>query len=195
MAPGYLFSNAAYIYLHEDFEKAIAYQRIATVPLPIVIMVVLLGVCYWLMEKTEVGRKFYSVGANPRAAYLSGINVNRIVLLAFIISGVLVSFTGMFMNAEQGFGAVNTTLSILPQGFTAVFIGWAIFKRPCIHGTLFGASLTAIITLGLAQMSVPYYWGNIVTAAILVISLMISKLKFSDRAAMIPNKKNRKGKA
>lgn len=189
---GYLFSNAAYIYLHEEAEKAIAYSNIATIPLPIWIMVVVLAVCFWLMEKTEIGRKFYSVGANPKAAYLSGINVNRITMIAFILGGAFVSFTGMFMNAEQGFSAVTTTISILPQGFSAVYIGWAIFKRPCIHGTLFGASLTSIITLGMAQMNLPYYWGNLTTACILVIALLISKLKYNDRSAMVPLKKSKK---
>jgi len=192
---GYLFSNAAYIYLHQASEKAIAYARIATVPLPIWIMIVVLGICYWIMEKTEVGRKFYSVGANPKTAFLSGINVSRIIIIAFILGGVLVSFTGMFMNAEQGFGAVNTTLSILPQCYSAVFIGWAIFKKPCIHGTIFGASLTSIITLGMAQMSLPYYWGNLVNACILIIALMISLLKYNDREKMVPPEKSKKEEA
>lgn len=192
---GYLFSNAAYIYLHNEFEKAIAYERIMTVPLPIWIMIIVLGICYWIMEKTEIGRKFYSVGANPKAAYLSGINVSAIVITAFVLGGVLVSFTGMFMNAEQGFGAVNTTLSILPQCYSAVFIGWAIFKRPCIHGTIFGASLTSIITLGMAQMSLPYYWGNMVNAMILVTALMISLIKFKDRSVNVLERKSNKGKA
>ncbi len=186
---GYLFSNAAYIYLHEDVQKAIAYGVIATVPLPIWIMIVLLAVCYWLMEKTEIGRKFYAVGANPKAAYLSGINVNRITMIAFILGGAFVAFTGMFMNAEQGFAAVTTTQSILPQCFSAVYIGWAIFKKPCVHGTLFGAALTALITLGLAQMNIAYYWGNLATAAILVVALLISKLKYNDRSEMLPAKK------
>ena len=189
---GYLFSNAAYIYLHEDIEKAIAYRNILTVPLPIWIMVVILAVCYWIMEKTEVGRSFYAVGANPKAAYLSGINVNRITLAAFMLGGALVSFTGMFMNAEQGFASVTTTQSILPQGFSAVFIGWAIFKKPCIHGTLFGAALTVIITLGMAQLNLPYYWGNLMTAGILVTALLISKIKYNDRTAMLPEKKQKK---
>lgn len=191
---GYLFSNAAYIYLHNSYEKAIAYARIITVPLPIWIMVVVLAICFWLMEKTEVGRKFYSVGANPKTAFLSGINVSRIITIAFILGGAMVAFTGMFMNAEQGFGAVNTTLSILPQCYSAVFIGWAIFRKPCVHGTVFGASLTAIITLGMAQMSLPYYWGNLVNATILVIALMISLLKYRDRSQMVPPEKTKKEK-
>lgn len=186
---GYLFSNAAYIYLHEDFEKAIAYKNIFTVPLPIWIMIIILIICYWLMEKTEIGRKFYAVGANPKAAYLSGINVNRITLIAFMLGGALVAFTGMFMNAEQGFASVTTTQSILPQGFSAVFIGWAIFKKPCIHGTLFGAALSVVITLGMAQLNLPYFWGNLATACILVVALLISIIKYNDRSAMIPAKK------
>lgn len=186
---GYLFSNAAYIYLHEDFQKAIAYDNIATVPLPIWIMFIILAISYWLMEKTKVGRIFYSVGANPKTAYLSGINVNRVTMIAFILGGAFVAFTGMFMNAEQGFAAVTTTQSILPQGFSAVYIGWAIFKKPCVHGTLFGSALTAIITLGMAQMNLAYYWGNLVTAAILVVALLISKIKYNDRSAMIPKTK------
>jgi ribose/xylose/arabinose/galactoside ABC-type transport system permease subunit len=175
---GYLFSNAAYIYLHNDIEKAIAYENILTVPLPIWIMFVLLAISFWIMEKTKFGRLFYSVGANPKASYLSGVNVNLVTMIAFILGGVFVSFTGMFMNAEQGFGAVNTTLNILPQVYSAVFVGWAIFKRPCIHGTLFGAALTTIITLGMAQLNLSYFWGNLVTAAILVVALMISKIKY-----------------
>jgi ribose/xylose/arabinose/galactoside ABC-type transport system permease subunit len=190
---GYLFSNAAYIYLHNDFEKAIAYGTIFTVPLPIWIMLVVLAITFWIMEKTKIGRMFYSVGANPKAAYLSGINVNAITMAAFILGGCFVSFTGMFMNAEQGFASVTTTQSILTQCFTAVYIGWAIFKRPCIQGTVFGAALTSVISLGLAQMNYPYYWGNLVIAVMLVISLLISKIKYSDRTKMIPAKKEEKG--
>lgn len=189
---GYLFSDAAYIYLHNDAEKAIAYMTVGTVPMPICLMAVILIICYWVMEKTEFGRMFYAVGANPKAAYLSGINVNRITMIAFILSGALVSFTGMFLNAEQGFAAVTTTQSILTQCFSAVYIGWAIFKRPCIHGTLFGASLTSVISLGLAQMNYAYYWGNLVTAIILVVALLISRMKYRDRSAMVPAPRKKK---
>jgi ribose/xylose/arabinose/galactoside ABC-type transport system permease subunit len=81
--------------------------RIAGVPVAGIIFVAVCVVAYFLLNHTTFGRSIYSVGGNPVTAWLTGVNVKNIKLLAYIISGLLaglasVVFTSRVMNGSPG---------------------------------------------------------------------------------------------
>ena len=134
---------------------------IAGIPLPVYIMAVIVVLSYFLLERSKFGRGFYAVGATERTAYLSGINVNLVLISAYVICGVLAAIAAMIMTARQGYGNVKITMSILTPCFTAVYIGKSVFKRPCVIGTFLGALLVTVISTGL-------------TGIVLIVAILLS---------------------
>ena len=149
-------------------------MRIAGIPLPVYIMVVIVVASYFLLERSKFGRGFYAVGATEKTAYLSGVNVNLILISAFIICGVLAAIAAMIMTARQGYGNVKITMSILTPCFTAVYIGKSVFKKPCVIGTFLGALLVTVISTGFTSINIPFYWSNLVTGIVLIIAILLS---------------------
>lgn len=172
----YIFSDGAFIM--ENFIEAkthyLSEMRIAGIPLPVYIMAVVVILSYFLLERSKFGRGFYAVGATEKTAYLSGINVNLILISAYVICGVLAALAAMIMTARQGYGNVKITMSILTPCFTAVYIGKSVFKRPCIIGTFLGALLVTVISTGFTSINIPFYWSNLVTGLVLIIAILLS---------------------
>lgn len=172
----YIFSDGAFIM--ENFIEAkthyLSEMRIAGIPLPVFIMAVVVILSYFLLERSKFGRGFYAVGATEKTAYLSGINVNLILISAYVICGVLAALAAMIMTARQGYGNVKITMSILTPCFTAVYIGKSVFKRPCIIGTFLGALLVTVISTGFTSINIPFYWSNLVTGLVLIIAILLS---------------------
>lgn len=172
----YIFSDGAFIM--ENFIEAkthyLSEMRILGIPLPVYIMAVIVVLSYFLLERSKYGRMFYAVGATEKTAYLSGINVNIVLISAYVICGVLAAIAAMIMTARQGYGNVKITMSILTPCFTAVYIGKSVFKRPCVIGTFLGALLVTVISTGFTSINIPFYWSNLVTGIVLIIAILLS---------------------
>ena len=175
---GYVFSDGAFIMTNfiEAKTHYLSQYVLFGIPLPVYIMAVVFAAAYYLLEKSRWGRSFYAVGATDKAAYLSGVNVNKTVIMAYVICGVLAALAAVIMTARQGYGNVKITMNILMPCFTAVFIGMSVFKRPCVVGTFLGALLVTAIATGFTSINIPYYWSNLVTGIVLILAIMLSKI-------------------
>lgn len=177
----YLFSEGMKIY--DNFKTSgISFLNdgsVGGIPTPVFLMIVLFAVCYLILERTKIGTFFYATGSNSVAARFSGINVTLIIVSAFVICVVLASFAGMVNTASKGNGEVKTAFTFLMPCYTAVFIGNAIFKRPCVLGTFLGALLVQILSNGFTIINLPYYIGDLVTSTMLIVALLISVINVS----------------
>lgn len=174
----YIFSNGAFIFtnFHTSGITNLSEFRILGITVSVYIMIFLFIIAYIVLDKSTIGRYFYAVGSNEKAAFFSGIKVNRIVIAAFIVCGTLAAFSAMISNAGQGQGNVKAGLNLLMPSFSAIYIGWSVFRRPCVVGTLFGALLSTVITTGFTVLSIPYYFSDLTMALVLILAIGMSKL-------------------
>ena len=189
----YIFSDGTFIY--ENFLDSgirnLSEFSVLGLPLPIYLMAVLFAACYIVLEKAAVGRRFYAVGANEKAAFFSGVNVNAVIIWAYVICGVLAAVSAMISTAAQGNGNVKIGLNLLMPSFTAIYIGWSVFRRPCVIGTLFGSLFTTVMTNGFIMINVPYYWGDLVIAVVLLLAILLSKIEINQVFRKIPGKEEK----
>jgi simple sugar transport system permease protein len=152
------------------------YKLGGMVPLPVVIVTLLVGVFWFLMEKTRWGRVFYAVGGNETAAYLAGAPVKRYRVVAYIISGTLASLGGVFVAARVGRGDVFAGSSLLLDSVAAALIGFAVLnqRRANVIGTAVGAVFVGIVLNGLTMLNVPYYTQDFVKGLVLVGALALT---------------------
>lgn len=92
-------------------------------PMPILVLIVVYGLFAFILTKTPFSRKLYAVGGNPNAAQASGINVKRIVLTAYILSGVLSAVGGLVLSGRMGSAVSHMTKDNLMYAFAAAVIG------------------------------------------------------------------------
>lgn len=188
----YIFSDGAFIYdnFHTSGIIMLSEYRIFGITLSVYIMLLLYFLSYMILEKSKYGRFFYATGLNKKAAFFSGVNVNKAIIIAFIVSSVFAALSAIISSAAQGQGNVKIGLNLLMPCFSAIYIGWSIFRKPCVIGTLFGALLATVITTGFTVLSIPYYYSDLTMSLILLLSIGISKIEFSSTIKKQQGKRN-----
>lgn len=122
----------------------------------LLIIVVLLWLC---LEHLPLGRYLYVVGANPRAADLVGIKRRRIVVYAFLGSGVITAIAGFFLASQQQIGDPSAGNAYLLPAFVGALLGSTTIKpgRANAWGTLIAVAILAIGLSGLQQLGAQFW--------------------------------------
>ncbi|MDR0550539.1 MAG: ABC transporter permease [Spirochaetaceae bacterium] len=148
-------------------------------PWIIIIMLALVILAFLFLTYTKHGRYMYAVGSNIEAARLSGINVQKYRILAYIFSALLASVGGILVGARVGNAQINSGAPYLMGAVAAAHIGISVagIGRPNAFGTLAGAFLIGVLENGLIMASVPYYTVNIFKGLILAVALALNSIR------------------
>ena len=132
------------------------------VPVSALIMMVLFALFVFISRKTAFGRSVFAVGGNATAAQLCGINVRRVRILIFTLSGVLAAVTGILLAARLGSGNA---------GGTALSGG-----RGSLFGTLLGVLVITLIGNGLVLLGINSFFQQVVRGVIIVVAVLANIL-------------------
>ena len=148
------------------------------IPNNIVVMAMVLGALWVLVEKTALGQEIQAVGGNASAARLAGINVDRVKILGFVIAGMCSALTGILLASRLGSGTASAADSYLLTAFAAVFLGSATLRDGEFHvfGTFIGALIIAVGFNGLNIFGAPTYSQYVFQGAILIVAVGLSSL-------------------
>ena len=149
--------------------------QVAGVPAPILILIAVFAVSWWVLGRTRFGRHVYAVGGNPRAANTSGILVSRIRLAVFMISGATAGLAGLVLSARTGSGLTEAGIAYELDAIAAVVIGGTSLSGGVgtVTGTLFGALLIAVMNNGLDLLGVDSNYQQIIKGLMIVVAVMI----------------------
>lgn len=148
------------------------------IPNPIIVMALVLAGLWVLVERTSVGQEIQAVGGNPAAARLAGIDVDRIKIIGFVISGMCAALTGVLLASRLGSGTTSAADSYLLTAFAAVFLGSATLRDGEFHvlGTFVGALIIAFGFNGLNIFGAPTFSQYVFQGAILIVAVGLSSL-------------------
>lgn len=161
-----------------SFTKIALGKWIPGVPNPIVIMFVVMGTLWLILNKTDLGQKLQAVGGNAEAARLSGIRVDRVRVFAFATAGLCAALTGVLLSSLLGSGTLAAADGYLLDAFAAVFLGSATLRDGEFHifGTLVGVLVIAVGFNGLSIFGAPAYVQPIFKGTVLVLAVGLSTL-------------------
>jgi ribose transport system permease protein len=125
-----------------------------------------------MLRYTATGRHMYATGGNRAASRLAGIRVQRQVMLAFVIAGVLGSVAGLVYTARQGSLTPQFGTAFLLPVFAACFLGSVTLTRRKFHilGTVLGVYLIETGTNGLLILGAPAYTQQLFAGAVLILA-------------------------
>ncbi len=150
---------------------------------PFWVMLAIVVVGSWLVSRTRFFRQYYFVGGNPRAAQLSGIRVDRLVLIAFVIMGGLAGIAGVFGAARLNSAVVNAGVGIELKVITATVLGGASLKggEGTIFGGILGVLFIALIENAMIINSIGVFWQGMVVGLVLLFAVSLDRFKSSGR--------------
>ncbi|SFA97120.1 D-xylose transport system permease protein [Collimonas sp. OK607] len=153
------------------------------IPVPVLLLLALLGLFSYITTQTVFGRRIYSVGSNMEATRLSGVNVQAVKLWIFGIMGVMCALAGLVNTARLAAGSPSAGNMGELDAIAACFIGGTSMRggSGTVYGALIGALVMASLDNGMSMLDVDTYWQMIVKGSILMLAVWVDVSTRSSR--------------
>jgi len=148
-------------------------------PAPMLIALAVAIAGWFALSRCTYGRGLLAMGSSEKAAWLSGIDVNRVRLAAYAVTGALaglagVMTTGMMSTAttDAGWGYEFEAITAVLMGGTSILGGEAT-----VAGSIFGVLTAATISHGFGQLGISDHWRMLCLGLILIVSVLLDRLR------------------
>jgi ribose transport system permease protein len=157
--------------------QGIGQDRVAGVPVPVVIMLVVFALFGFVLARTRFGRFVYATGDNAEAARLSGIRTWRVKVLAFVISGALAALAGFILTARLSTAEPTAGTGLELEAIAAVIIGGTSLAggRGALLGTLVGALVLGVIDNGMNLLDVSPFLQSVVKGLVILLAVFLDR--------------------
>lgn len=153
------------------------------IPTIILIALVVFGIYWVLLNKTQLGKNMYAIGGNINAAIVSGVNVKRNLVAVYTIAGTLYGIAGVLLAARSGGATNNYGQSYELDAIAAAVIGGVSTSggRGTVAGVLTGVLIFEVLNNGLVVIGVSAYWQQVIKGIIIVAAVALDIRKYSKR--------------
>lgn len=153
--------------------------RFLNVPLSVWITAVLALFFIYLARKTPFGRHVYAVGGNETASRLSGINVKKVIIWVYMISGMTAALVGLIVTSELVAAHPATGTSYEMNAIAAAVLGGASLAggRGTIGGTIVGACIIGILNDGMVMMGVSEFWQTVIRGLVIIVAVVLDTIQ------------------
>ncbi|NBA85213.1 ribose ABC transporter permease [Emticicia sp. CRIBPO] len=148
------------------------------IPVPVWISAFFVLIVLFLSKKTTFGRYIYAIGGNEKAAFLSGININRVKLIVYGIAGMMASVAGILVTSRLNSAQPNAGASYELDSIAAVVIGGTSLSGGVgsVTGTVIGAAIIGVLNNGLVLLNVSPFWQQVVKGLVILVAVIIDKI-------------------
>ncbi len=162
----------------------LGFNRIAGVPIGVLVMVAIAIVGSVVLNRTPFGRWLYASGGNERAAELSGVPVRAVKVSVYMLSGVCAAVAGVILSSQLTSAGPTAGTTYELTAIAAVVIGGAALTggRGNIRGTLLGAFVIGFLSDGLVIIGISSYWQTVFTGAVIVLAVLLNAIQYRRRA-------------
>ncbi|MBS2770816.1 ABC transporter permease [Anoxybacillus sp. PDR2] len=154
-------------------------EFVGLIPVSFLLVIVVYVLFHIFLTRTQTGRYIYAIGGNPEAARLSGINVDRVLIIVYAISGFMAGLAGLVMVGRVNSAFPLAGLSYELDAIAAVIIGGASFLGGVgtVWGTLIGALIIAVLRNGLNLLNVSADFQMTVIGAVIIAAVFVDVLR------------------
>lgn len=149
------------------------------IPIPVITMVISFGVLYFILKKTTFGRRVYAVGGNEDASRLSGINVDRVKIFVYSLTGALAALSAIILTSRLNSAQPTAGSMFELDAIAAVVLGGTSLTggRGWIVGTLIGALIIGVLNNGLNLVGVSSFFQQVVKGAVILVAVLLDRKK------------------
>lgn len=145
------------------------------IPVPVWLMLLLFGIGWYVLSQTRIGRYIYALGGNESATALSGININRVKLFVFAVSGLLAALAGLIVTARLGSAQPTAGSGYELDAIAAVVVGGTSLMggKGRIFGTLIGALIIGFLSNALNLLNIDSYYQLVAKALVILAAVIL----------------------
>lgn len=153
-------------------------QDIFFIPVPVIFVVVIAILLWFVTTKTRLGRNIYALGGNKESAYYSGIDVKFHTMAVFIISGICAGLAGVVSTARLGAAEPLAGVGFETYAIASAIIGGTSFfgGKGRIFAVVIGGLIIGTINNGLNILQVQTYYQLVVMGGLIIIAVALDRL-------------------
>ncbi|MFT9110958.1 MAG: ribose ABC transporter permease [Bifidobacterium psychraerophilum] len=149
------------------------------IPFPVIIMIIAFVLLFVLLHKTSFGKSVYALGGNEKAAYIAGVQSNRVKVAIYTISGAMSALSGLVITSrlssatpQAGSGYEMFAIAAVVLGGTSLMGG-----KGRLTGTMIGVLIIGVLNNGLNIIGVSAFWQQVVEGVVILVAVLIDVLR------------------
>jgi ribose transport system permease protein len=152
---------------------------------PVFIMIIVAIAFGFFLRKTRMGRYTYAIGSNEEASRLSGIKVNRVKILTYMICGFCAALTGIILASRMVTSQPNGGVSYELNAIAASVIGGTSLMGGIgtIGGAVIGSFIIGVLGVGLTMQGASYFVQQIVIGIVVIASVGVDQIRYKKKRA------------
>ena len=152
--------------------------KLGLVPMPVVILIALFLFCLYLLNYSSFGRKLYAIGGNSLASSLSGINVNRCLVIVYLINSLIAGLAGVVLGSRLMMGAAIFGRGYELDAIASVVIGGVSLSggSGVVINVVLGAFVFGFLANILNLLGMSSYMQMVIRGAVIIVAVLISSV-------------------
>ena len=177
----YLLTDGRTIMCYEPSFTNIGTGSILGLPIPVWIVIIVLAFVAILLGQSKFGRRMYAIGGNKSAAIYSGIKVQRISVVVYLLTGILAALAGVVLSSRTYSCQPTAGDGYECDAIAAAVLGGVSFNGGIgtAGGVLIGALVIAFLNNGLNMLHVQAYWQTIAKGIVILLAVYFDTLKMA----------------
>jgi ribose/xylose/arabinose/galactoside ABC-type transport system permease subunit len=182
----YLTSGMPVYGMPPEFGQVFGFGRAFGIPIPIIVVAVIALLTFVLVSRTPIGRYFYAVGGNIKAANLSGINTKLTLFITYTLCALLSAIGGMLITARLTTGEANIGASMPLESIAACVIAGVSLRGGIgrVENVVLGALFIALVQNGMNLAKIESYLQTVVLGSLLILAVIADQLRLRYIASM-----------
>ncbi|NMA62330.1 MAG: ribose ABC transporter permease [Firmicutes bacterium] len=169
------------ILVNNEIYESIGGGYIRGVPVPVVIMAVIYVLMYIVLKNHRFGRLVYAIGGNEEACRLSGINVERVKIGIYTLSGLMAGLTGVVLTSRLISAQPTAGSGYELDAIAAVILGGTSLSggQGHIGGTIIGAFIIGVLSNGLNLLNVSPFYQDVAKGLVILMAVLLDRLLYA----------------
>jgi ribose transport system permease protein len=164
------------IRIEDDAFRSLLTVRWLNFPIMCYVALAFLLLAWFIQSRTSLGRNFYAIGGGEELAHASGLNVNRVRIMGFVLAGVFYAVGALLAVARIGIAETATGSNFMFVSITSVVVGGTALWGGIggVWNTLIGVLIVNVINNGMVVIGLPGYVQDGVLGALVIAAVVLS---------------------
>lgn len=147
------------------------------IPFQVILFIIAYLILWILLTKTSYGRKIYAVGGNEKASFISGIKIDKVKILVYVISALMAVLSGLVFTSRLNSAQPTAGSAYEMDAIAAVVLGGTSMTggSGSLTGTLIGILILGVLNNGLNLLGVSSFYQQIVKGVVILIAVLIDR--------------------
>jgi ribose transport system permease protein len=162
-----------------EFGDTFGFGVLLDIPVPVWVAAFLVLIAYVVMNWTPLGRYFYAVGGNPKAAQLSGVNTRMTLFITYVLVALLASIAGMLLTARMDTGEANIGTTMPLESIAACVIAGVSLRGGLgrVENVVMGALFIQLVQNGMNLARIESYLQTVVLGLLLILAVFADRVR------------------